>query len=273
MFKPAYWWLALWPVGLSVVAVGLLLWWLLPALVTGLELHLQSWKLMLVPESGGMAGPGVIEQPGSGFSGPDWLIPALVFLVKLLSSPAALSILGWVLGLLAALPLSWLFVLLISGLFVTPVIRADLIRSDYPDLKDLKGGGWLGEIGQTLFIVLRLALGLLLLMPLWFFAPWLASLFFVGLMAWSTASVFLIDCLSGLSSLSQRQAMMRAERPCFWLLGGLVSAMGSFPLMWLVAPIFASVVFAHFSLSRLNAAMRDDGDPPSHLLPTTRTKQ
>ncbi|NCW25838.1 MAG: hypothetical protein EBV84_10755 [Betaproteobacteria bacterium] len=174
------------------------------------------------------------------------------------------------LGLLAALPLSWLFVLLISGLFVTPVIRADLIRRDYPDLRDHKGGGWIGDMGQTLFIFLRLALGLLLLLPLWFFVPWLASLLFIALMAWSTASIFLIDCLSGLTSLRQREAMMQAERPSFWVLGGLVSAMGSFPLMWLLAPIFASVVFGHFSLSRLNAAGRAGSDPQSHFLPTTR---
>ncbi|MBU6285085.1 MAG: hypothetical protein EBT36_03135 [Betaproteobacteria bacterium] len=270
MFKPAYWWLAFWPVALSILAVGLLLWWLLPALLSGAEAQIQAWKHTLAPESGGMPGLGGIEQPRSGFSGPDWLIPALVFLVKILSSPAALSILGWVLGLLAALPLSWLFVLLISGLFVTPVIRADLIRRDYPDLRDHKGGGWIGDMGQTLFIFLRLALGLLLLLPLWFFVPWLASLLFIALMAWSTASIFLIDCLSGLTSLRQREAMMQAERPSFWVLGGLVSAMGSFPLMWLLAPIFASVVFGHFSLSRLNAAGRAGSDPQSHFLPTTR---
>ena len=277
MFKPAYWWLAFWPVALSVLAVVCLLWWLLPPLLSGIEQHVQAWKLLLVPDSGGFSVgasslPGVSDPGQGGFSGPDWMIPALVFLVKIISSPAALSILGWVLGLLAALPLSWLFVLLISGLFVTPVIRADLLRSEYPELQHRKAGGWFGEMGQTVWIFAKFALGLLLLLPLWFFAPWLATICFIALMAWSTASVFVIDCLSGLSTAPQRNALAQAERPGLWLLGGMVSAMGSFPLMWLLAPIFASVVFGHFTLSRLSTADGDGIATENLDLPTIRIK-
>jgi hypothetical protein len=57
-----------------------------------------------------------------------------------------------------------------------------------------------------------------------------------------------------------------------WLLGGMVSAMGSFPLMWLLAPIFASVVFGHFTLSRLNAADGDGNETGNLDLPTIRIK-
>ncbi|MEN9513472.1 MAG: hypothetical protein RIQ95_100, partial [Pseudomonadota bacterium] len=70
MFKPAYWWLAFWPVALSVLAVVCLLWWLLPPLLSGIEQHVQAWKLLLVPDSGGFSVgasslPGVSD-PGQG---------------------------------------------------------------------------------------------------------------------------------------------------------------------------------------------------------------
>ncbi|MFN5268212.1 MAG: hypothetical protein ACK5CX_12880, partial [Burkholderiales bacterium] len=74
------------------------------------------------------------------------------------------------------------------------------------------------------------------------------------------------------STAPQRKALAQAERPGLWLLGGMVSAMGSFPLMWLLAPIFASVVFGHFTLSRLSGADGDGLDTEHLDLPTIRIK-
>ena len=255
MFKPAYWWLALWPVLVSIIAMGLLLWWALPPLIDALARTVEAWKAMLPAEAVREALP---DHPGGGDQGlvmPAWLLSLLLLMLKLLASPGAMSVLAWVFGLLTALPLSWLFVLVISGLLVTPSIRADLLRSDYPDLQGRASGAWLGELVQTLWVFARLAIGLLVLLPLWFLAPWLAAIIFLALMAWSTASVFLIDCLSGISKASERQSMMRTERSGLLALGALVAAMGSLPFMWLVAPIFASVVFGHFALSRLDHAV------------------
>ncbi|NDF73027.1 MAG: hypothetical protein EB114_02420 [Betaproteobacteria bacterium] len=67
----------------------------------------------------------------------------------------------------------------------------------------------------------------------------------------------------GLSNAQERKRMMQSERFALLSLGALVSAMGTFPLMWLVAPIFASVVFGHFTLSRLesSAAKLSANDP------------
>ncbi|NCV57920.1 MAG: hypothetical protein EBW47_03805 [Betaproteobacteria bacterium] len=268
MFRPAYWWLALWPVGLSIAIVGLLLWWALPALLESIQEGVRFWQAELVPYSqDGYAGS---AQPGGDPTDaakavvlPSWLWPALLVVIKALGSPAAMSVLGWVLGLLAALPLSWLFVLLISGLIVTPAIRAHLLQSDYPGLAGRSGGSLLGELAQSFWVFARLAAGLLLLLPLWFLAPWFAALALIALMAWSTASVFVIDCLGGLSNAQERKRMMQSERFALLSLGALVSAMGTFPLMWLVAPIFASVVFGHFTLSRLesSAAKLSANDP------------
>ena len=258
MFRPAYWWLALWPVLVSVLGIGLLLWWALPLLMDAMAQTIQSWQA-LMPSGDGSPGLSESQSDEQQFLGlPAWLVSFLVVFLKLLASPGTMSLLAWIFGLLAALPLSWLFVLVVSGLVVTPTIRADLLREDYPALKGRAGGAWAGEIVQTLWVMFRLAAGLLLLLPLWFVAPWLAAIVFVALMAWSTASVFLIDCLSGISSAGERQALMQSERSGLMVLGALVATMGSLPLMWLVAPIFASVVFGHFSLSRLDRRLAGD---------------
>jgi len=265
MFRPAYWWLALWPVLIGIVLAVLALWWLIPPLVAALGEAGVTWQRTLVPESGPGAfppsgstpfpAPGAlpVPSPEASIDGPwsGWSIPLLVVVLKWLTSPAALAALSWVLGLLAALPLAWIGVLLISGFVVTPVVRADLLALDYRELPGEMRGKMLEEWRHGFVVLLRMVGGLLMLLPFWFIAPWFAAPAFMLLMSWATASIFLTDVLSGLASPAERLELDRRYRPGLLLIGLLVTLLGSLPFLWLVLPIFASVVFAHYGLSRL----------------------
>jgi len=284
MFKPAYWWLALWPVLIGILVAVLSLWWLIPPLVAALGEAGLSWQRSLVAESGSGAFPPPVTStfpvpeaghipapgaappvlpgtepspsPGESRSGgwPGWSLPLMVVVLKWLTSPAALAALSWVLGLLAALPLTWLGVLLISGFVVTPVVRADLLALDYSALHADMRGKMLEEWRHGLAVLLRMLGGLVMLIPFWFVAPWFAAPAFMLLMSWATASIFLSDVLSGLASSAERLELMRRYRPGLLLIGLLITVLGSLPFLWLVLPIFASVVFAHYGLSRLAGA-------------------
>jgi len=277
LFKPAYWWLALWPVLIGLVLAAFALWWVIPPLVAALGEAGASWQRSLVADSNPVPLPGVTpfpapdapagpaplpsgEAPGSSGAWPGWSIPVLIVVLKWLSSPAALAALSWVLGLLAALPLTWIGVLLISGFVVTPVVRADLLARDYRDMAGAMRGAMFEEWRHSLALLLRMLAGLLMLLPFWFVAPWFAAPAFMLLMSWATASIFLSDVLSGLASSGERFAIARRYRPGLLLIGLLITLLGSLPFLWLVLPIFASVVFAHYGLSRL-ASARGDSSP------------
>jgi hypothetical protein len=268
MFRPAYWWLALWPVLIGIVIAVLALWWLVPPLVAALGDAGVAWQRTLVAEpvpgafppsdTTPFPAPGTLPMPSPDASNdgllPGWSLPLLVVVLKWLTSPAALAALTWVLGLLAALPLTWIGVLLISGFVVTPVVRADLLAVDYRDLPGEMRGRMLEEWRHAFVLLLRMVGGILMLLPFWFIAPWFAAPAFMLLMSWATASIFLTDALSGLASRGERLELDRKYRPGLLLIGLLVTVLGSLPFLWLVLPIFASVVFTHYGLSRLASA-------------------
>ncbi len=199
------------------------------------------------------------------------------------------SVLGWLdrvgmsslrtvfaplLVLVLATPVIVLLCLLLVALFMTPAMVELVAQRRFSQLERKRGGslliGLLWSLGSTLLALLAL----LVSMPLWLVPP-LVLIIPPLIWGWLTYRVFAFDALAVHASPAERRTLLREHRNSLLAMGVLSGYLGAAPsLLWasgalfialapLLVPVaiwiytlvfaFASLWFAHFALSSLDA--------------------
>ncbi len=177
-------------------------------------------------------------------------------------------------GYLAKWDLQWLasgsvavllFVLLVpatlfTALFVIAVIASPLLleivaRREFPDLERRHGGTNLGSVGNALgSFAIYIALWVVSL-PLWLIPP-LALVVPLVLTAWLNQRLFRYDALAEHASPEERDRVIDRSKARLYVLGLAVALLQFVPIVNLVAPLYAALVFIVFCLSELSLLRR-----------------
>ena len=218
--RPAVLWHALWP-----PLAALLLW---------TAIGFAAWA----------HGVALMERivPGLPWAGWEWVAQwAAVFL--LLAAFAALT---------------YITAILLVAVFALPLLINLVAAHDYPDLGRHGENVFWGSLGNTLgagaiFLIGSLAMLPLLLLP--------GALLVLPLLwsAWLNQRAFRFDALAEHATRSEMQLLVREDGRNFYMAGLATAAAAYVPLLNLLAPAFAALVFVHLGLAALRRRRQEGG--------------
>ncbi len=163
---------------------------------------------------------------------------------------------------LAFLPLVYVTALLLLGAFALPRMMAIIAARDYPDVARqgstaaaLWGGLWNSLSAGAIFVVGWLATLPLLLIP--------GALLVLPLLwsAWLNQRSLRFDALAEHALPQELECLCRREKGNFYAAGVLSALVGYVPVLNLLAPGFAALLFSHLSLGALRELRRAQGAP------------
>lgn len=205
-------WQAIWP---PVVA---LLGWALVAWFTWMPL--SGWLLGRLPQ----------------WSWLDWLGPWLVHV--------ALA--------LCFAPLIYVTALVLIAAFALPRMMGIVAARDYAGLsrRGTPGAAVWGSVANTLVAGAIFLAGWIICLPL-LFVP--GGLLVLPLLwsAWLNQRTFRFDALAEHATSEERNRLIREERARFWAAGAVSAIAAHVPLVNLLAPAFAALMFTHLGLGAL----------------------
>ena len=180
--------------------------------------------------------------PGLPWAGWEWVAQwAAVFL--LLAAFAALT---------------YITAILLVAVFALPLLINLVAAHDYPDLGRHGENVFWGSLGNTLgagaiFLIGSLAMLPLLLLP--------GALLVLPLLwsAWLNQRAFRFDALAEHATPGEMQLMVREDGRNFYMAGLATAAAAYVPLLNLLAPAFAALVFVHLGLAALRRRRQEGG--------------
>lgn len=214
---------ALWPPLVSFAGWAGVAWWA--------WMPMSEWLLANMPK-------------GQYWTWLDWLGPWLVH--------AALA--------LFFAPLIYFSTLMLIAAFALPRMMAIVARRDYAGVTrhgSAAAALW-GSLGNTLAAGLIFVTGWLLCLPLLLLPGGLLVLPLLW-SAWLNQRTFRFDVLAEHATPEERTMLIRRERPRFWAAGFVSAAVVHVPLINLLAPAFAALLFTHLGLSALRGLREREG--------------
>jgi hypothetical protein len=157
-------------------------------------------------------------------------------------------------------PLIYVTALLFIAAFALPRMMTIVAARDYPDLSRqgsaqaaLWGSVWNTLVAGTIFIIGWLASLPLLLVP--------GALFVLPLLwsAWLNQRAFRFDALAEHALPAEREVLFRRERGNLFGAGLLSALVGYVPVIHLLAPGFAALLFVHLCLAALRELRNQEG--------------
>lgn len=198
------------------------------------------------------------------------------------------SVFGPLLVLVLATPVIVLLCLLLVAMFMTPAMVELVGQRRFAGLERKHGGSLLVSVVWSLGSTVLALVALVLSMPLWLVPP-LVLILPPLIWGWLTYRVFAFDALAVHASSQERKQILREHRGQLLLMGVLSGYLGAAPsLLWasgamfiamapLLVPVaiwiytlvfaFASLWFAHFALSCLQAMRATPTAPLVEVLP------
>jgi uncharacterized protein involved in cysteine biosynthesis len=165
----------------------------------------------------------------------------------------ALAVLGAWLAILSA---SYLVALLLTAVFVLPLLLGFVAANDYPDLARLGRDSFVASAWNSVWAVALFVAGWLATLPLWLIPGFglVLPLFWMG---WLNRRTFAYDVMSvHATSVEMRELREEKSLPLF-VLGLVMAALAHLPFVGLVAPSLAALSYTHFCLESLRRLRGD----------------
>jgi CysZ protein len=154
--------------------------------------------------------------------------------------------------------LTYISAILLVAVFALPLLINLVAAQHYPDLGRHGESVFWGSLANTLgaasiFLVGSLAMLPLLLIP--------GALLVLPLLwsAWLNQRTFRFDALAEHATRSEMQLLAEQDRKRFYLAGLATAAAAYVPLLNLLAPAFAALVFVHLGLATLRRQRQEGG--------------
>ncbi|MSQ51507.1 MAG: EI24 domain-containing protein [Betaproteobacteria bacterium] len=163
--------------------------------------------------------------------------------------------LAWIVLVLVSVPVSLAVAVVVVSIFAMPTMVNHISKKDYPGLAARQGGNITGSLWnavQAIFIFLFLAA---VTLPLWIF-PVFWPVLPVVLLAYINQRMFRYDALAEHAQAAEILELVRRHRFAYFGLGVVLAVLAHIPVFGFFMPIYAGLVFIHFSLERLQA-LRD----------------
>lgn len=194
-----------------------------------------------------------VEQPSMRWIaewGAAWLAKALAVLA------------GW----LVILSASYLVAMLVTAVFVLPLMLGHVAARDYPELARLGEDSFVAAAWNSLWAAALFIAGWVATLPLWLI-PGFGVFLPLFWMAWLNRRTFAYDALSAHATSGEARALRRRKATPLLGLGFVMAAATHIPVAGLFAPSLAALAYTHFCLeslrqSRRGAVLSVDRDDP-----------
>ncbi|MBU1235795.1 MAG: EI24 domain-containing protein [Gammaproteobacteria bacterium] len=157
-------------------------------------------------------------------------------------------------------PLIYVTTLLLVAVIALPRMMIIIGQRDYPDVsrQASAGSAFMGSLWNTVAASAIFVVGWLLCLPL-LLVP--GGLLVLPLLwsAWLNQRTFRFDVLAEHATADERNALIRQERSRFRLAGFASALAAHVPLLNLLAPAFAALLFSHLGLSALRQLRAKEG--------------
>jgi hypothetical protein len=190
----------------------------------------------------------------------DWLmnttaVDAMLYVARVLfhwEMAGLLPVLALILILLTVLPLVQATALMITAVFLMPMLVKHVAGRSYPGLENRHGGSfpgsvWSALVGASVFMFLWVVT-----LPLWL-VPGLALLLPLALSAYLNQRLFCYDAIADHADRNELDAILRGQWVGRLGLGCLLGVLHYVPLLGWFAPVYMGLAFAHWGLALLAA--------------------
>lgn len=155
------------------------------------------------------------------------------------------------------LPVIYVTALVITAVFVMPMMVNHVAKRSYPELKRLRGGSATGSVWNSLLAISIYCFGWILVLPLWLFSPF-AIVLPVILFAYLNQRLFRYDALAEHATREEFEQIIERSTGKLYLLGAATGLLQFVPLLNLFLPIYIGLAFIHFCLADLKRLRHGD---------------
>jgi hypothetical protein len=190
----------------------------------------------------------------SGFISSSWFFGMIQKSLQVFGDTSGMSEIAFWLAvvflILGFLPLAFLLAILITSIFVMPLVLELVVRSDFADLEKKHGGSFAGSLWNAAFATVVFIILFMMTLPLWL-VPGLQILIPVLLTAWLNKKIFVYDVLQDFASKDERKQIETQERANLYGMGSLLGLLAYVPLAFLLIPVLSALSYTYYCLDEL----------------------
>jgi len=159
----------------------------------------------------------------------------------------ALAALG---GWLVILSASYLVAMLLTAIFVLPLMLKHVAAADYPDLAKQGQDSIVASTWNSVWAAALFVIGWVVTLPLWLI-PGLGLFLPLFWMAWLNRRTFAYDALAEHATGSEWRELRKLQALPLLMLGFAMAALTHVPFVGLLAPSLSALAYIHFCLESL----------------------
>lgn len=218
-------------------------------------LHLRMFLLVLIPPVVSILGLVVIFV----IFWHDWVLGLSSFFSSLSlfqwlqSLTGVLALAEWlavIFLILGFVPLAYLGAVLLTSLFVMPIVLRLVVAQDFKHLEKKHGGSAIGSLWNTIWATLLFVAAFFVTLPLWFL-PGCQIVVPLFLTAWLNKKVFLYDVLQDFASIEERKRIEGEESGPLYGMGLILGFLAYVPFVFLAVPVLSALAYTYYGLNAL----------------------
>lgn len=210
------------PFAIALVGAMLLLWFFWTPLTGWLDVQASEWRFINDTDA--------------------WLVGIGLFSLKLYLVPlAAMAIL---------LPISGILGLAISAVFVMPLVIGHVSEREYAGLARRGRHATAYSVWNAVWVTAVFGCGWLLTLPFWLIPP-MGIILSIFWWAFAFSRMMRVDAIVEHASPEERRFLLQRSNNGFWAIGLVCAVLNLFPPAWIILPVYAGLVNAHYGLEAL----------------------
>lgn len=159
---------------------------------------------------------------------------------------------GWI----SITGLSYLIGLLVTSIFILPLLLKHIGKTQYADLVFAGNSFWGSTALYSCWVIFLYVLLWVLTLPLWF-VPGVALILPLVLMAWLNYKTYTFEILADFAISAEKKEILQKHFLSLFLLGLLLSLVAHLPILCLFAPGITALAFSHYVLLALKELRGD----------------
>ena len=180
-----------------------------------------------------------------------WLVsvPPLAWL-SALGVPWLAQFIAFVTVWLGILALTYVTAMLITAIFLLPLLIKHVSERDYPDVALMGKDSFTASAHNSVTAAVLFICGWIATVPLWII-PGLGLVLPVFWLAWLNRRTFAYDALAIHASAWESETIRREHGFAYLVMGLLLALLAHVPIFGLLVPTFAGLAYVHYSLEAL----------------------
>lgn len=149
------------------------------------------------------------------------------------------------------LPLAFISALLLTSIFLVPVIVEEIRKTDFPTLMKKSNSVFVGTTA-SISLSAKYFFSWVGTLPLWIILPGGSVIIPFLLLSWFNSMLFTWEVMIEVASKEETKIFIKKNKLELFGLGLLTSLLYFVPFLNFIAPVITAVCFSRFCLSRLN---------------------